>query len=243
MKTILLVDDEKSARELFKISVNWDLLDYVVSDEAKNGAEALKLFLEKDYDFVVTDIRMPVMDGLELIRQIRKINPKQKIAVLSCHESFDYAKQAFRLGVVDYLIKDYITHDEIENALQRIETSDEPSPSGDIKYSPRVSGVISYIENNLAEPINLLHLEQTFNVHRVHLSRQFKLETGCSPGSYIRNLRIEKAKAMLLKGQFTVSEIISQIGFRNSQSFYTAFKQITGVTPNEYRKKSGAESD
>jgi len=236
MRTILLVDDEKSARELFKASINWDSLNYEIADEAKNGSQALALYLEKSYDLVITDIQMPVMDGLELIRKILKINPNQKIAVLSCHENFDYAKQAFRLGVIDYFIKDYITHEEMKETLLRIESPEE-QPCEGIQYTPRIRGVISYLEDNFASDIDLFHLEKKFNIHRVHLTRQFKLETGCTPGSYIRRLRIEKAKSMLLEGQITVSEIIQQSGFRNPQSFYTAFKKIVGVTPNEFRGK------
>lgn len=233
MKTILLVDDEKASRELFKMTVYWEQTDYKIAGEARNGVQALEMLLAQPYDLVITDVQMPVMDGIELIRRIREIMPEQKIAVLSCHERFEYAKQAFKLGIVDYLIKDYITHTEVKEVLERLELPDNPT-NAESRYTPRIRNIITYIEQHIAEDISLLQLEKTFNVHRVHLTRQFKLETGCTPGNYIRNLRIEKAKQLLLEGVYPISEIIAQIGFRNPQNFYTAFKKLTGVTPNEF---------
>lgn len=106
MKQVLIVDDERPARELLKMSLQWEELGFAPPLEASNGVQALELYRAYQPDFVITDIQMPVMDGLELIREIRKIKKDQHIIILSCHESFAFAKQAIRLGVVDYLIKD-----------------------------------------------------------------------------------------------------------------------------------------
>lgn len=102
----MIVDDEKPARELLKMSLNWEELGFAPPEEASNGEQALEEYRNSQPDFVITDIQMPVMGGLEMIAEIRRINPDQRIVILSCHESFTFAKQAIRLGVVDYLIKD-----------------------------------------------------------------------------------------------------------------------------------------
>jgi len=128
MKQVLIVDDERPARELLKMSLNWEELGFEPPIEANNGAQALEKYQSIRPEFVITDIQMPVMDGLELIRRIRKIHQDQHIIILSCHESFAFAKQAIRLGVVDYLIKDELDPRALaEILLTPMDTAEKPS--------------------------------------------------------------------------------------------------------------------
>lgn len=108
MKTILIVDDERPARELLKMAVDWTALNFAPPIEASNGKQALALYRELRPDFIITDIQMPVMDGLELIAAIRETDSAQRIAILSNHESFSYAQRALHMGVNGYLLKDDI---------------------------------------------------------------------------------------------------------------------------------------
>lgn len=129
MKTVLIVDDERPARELLKMSLNWQELGFAPPEEASNGVQALEKYRAHLPDFVITDIQMPVMDGLEMIAEIRKIHPEQRIIILSCHESFSFAKQAIRLGVVDYLIKDELDPRALAEILLS-PSADEAAGSG-----------------------------------------------------------------------------------------------------------------
>ncbi len=117
MRTVLIVDDEKPARELLKIACNWESLGFKIVSEARNGKEALEIYEHTNPDLIITDIQMPIMNGLDLIKQIREKDSMQKIIILSCHEDFYYAKQALKLKVSDYLIKDSLTEEMITNAL------------------------------------------------------------------------------------------------------------------------------
>jgi len=117
LKTVLIVDDELPARELLKMSLDWESLGFSLPLEASNGKIALEQYIEHRPDFIITDIQMPVMDGIELIEKIKAINPHQHIIILSCHESFSYAKKALKLGVMDYLIKDALNADTLADIL------------------------------------------------------------------------------------------------------------------------------
>lgn len=121
MRSVLIVDDETPSRELIKMSLDWRSFGYAPILEAKNGREALEIFEAQRPSLIITDIQMPVMDGLELIRAVRKINPSQPVAVLSCHERFAYAKEALRLGVIDYILKDSFTGSTLADLLARLE--------------------------------------------------------------------------------------------------------------------------
>ncbi len=127
MKTILLVDDEFPARQMVKSMVDWGKSGFTVMYEAKNGAEALQLYRQHKPDLIISDIQMPVMDGLELLSAIRETDPQQLFIILSCFERFDYARQLVRLGGLDYLIKDTLTPEGLYTALQQAKGRLEPA--------------------------------------------------------------------------------------------------------------------
>lgn len=115
-RTILIADDEYSARKMLRIHL--DQLDrYTIIGEASNGQKALELFRTLKPDILITDIQMPIMNGLDLIEAIRKEKEDQVVIILSCYESFVYAQRAIRLGVRDYLVKDMINAQDLESCL------------------------------------------------------------------------------------------------------------------------------
>ena len=118
MKTIMIVDDEKPARELLKMLINWESAGFRIISEANDGIEAIDQYLQFAPDLIITDIQMPQMDGLTLIKEIKKINSDQNIIVLSCHENFNYAREIMKLGIFDYLIKDSLTPEELYTVLK-----------------------------------------------------------------------------------------------------------------------------
>ncbi len=117
---VLLVDDERAALERLTMMHLWDEEPFTLVGAAKNGIEALKILDENIVDILITDIEMPRMNGLELIRQVRERGDTVHIIILSCHESFDYARKAMVLGVDDYLIKDFLEEDALRETLQRV---------------------------------------------------------------------------------------------------------------------------
>lgn len=120
MFKVLVVDDEKPARETISHLIKWEDTDFRIVDWAKNGKEAFKKYNLYKPDLIITDIQMPVMDGLELIKEVRKTDTEQKFIILSCHEEFQYAKEAIKMGVTDYLLKDLLTPQDLYNVLEKV---------------------------------------------------------------------------------------------------------------------------
>ena len=124
MYRVIIVDDEPMIRRGLRETIEWDSLGLEVAGEAADGVEALRLVRAIRPEILITDIRMPGMDGLELIQEVRKLNYEVKITILSGYSDYSYLKTAIRLGVDNYLLKP-IDNDELisnlKNAVGEIE--------------------------------------------------------------------------------------------------------------------------
>lgn len=119
MYKVMIVDDEIPAREILSYIINWEDTDFRIVYSASNGKEAFEKYSEIKPDLIITDIQMPIMDGLDLIEEIQKINKSQKFLILSCYEDFTYAQRAMKMGVTDYLIKDLISPNDLYGILAK----------------------------------------------------------------------------------------------------------------------------
>lgn len=122
MYKVMIVDDEIPAREILSYIINWETTDFRIVYSASNGKEALNKYSDIKPDLIITDIQMPIMDGLDLIEEIQKINKVQKFVILSCYEDFTYAQRAMKMGVTDYLIKDLISPNDLYGILAKTKT-------------------------------------------------------------------------------------------------------------------------
>lgn len=105
MKKVMLVDDEILIRESIRDSIDWKKEGFLYSGDAPDGELALPIIEEQEPDILITDIKMPFMNGLELTSVVRQRFPDIKIIILSGHDDFHYAQTALRLGVEDYCLK------------------------------------------------------------------------------------------------------------------------------------------
>lgn len=102
---VFLVEDEMVIRRGIKNSIDWEKEGYIFCGEASDGELAYPMIIKEKPDILITDICMPFMDGLELCKLVKKELPNIKILILSGYDEFDYAKEAIRLGVTEYLLK------------------------------------------------------------------------------------------------------------------------------------------
>lgn len=117
MYTVLLVDDEESVLNVLEASIDWQELGVDTLLKAADGRAALDLFEQRQIDLLVTDIQMPIMGGIELIRNVRRLRPDTHCVLLTAYSEFEYAQEAIRLGVDNYLLKP-VAKDEIAQTIQ-----------------------------------------------------------------------------------------------------------------------------
>jgi len=102
---MMIVDDEVYLRDRLKKTINWTQLGVEIVGEARNGQELIEQFSELEPDIILTDIRMPKVSGIEMLAELRKMNKRVKVIFLSGYSDFDYAREALKLDVFDYLLK------------------------------------------------------------------------------------------------------------------------------------------
>ena len=117
--SVLIVDDEIPLRQELRI-FPWEKCDAVLIGEASNGLEALQLCEDCTPDVVITDITMPIMDGITLIRELRKRYPAIQIILLTCHSDFHYVQEALRLGALEYILKVSMEDEELRQAMDKV---------------------------------------------------------------------------------------------------------------------------
>ncbi|WP_340741972.1 response regulator transcription factor [Sporosarcina sp. FSL K6-5500] len=237
MKNVLLVDDEKVIRKGIKKLLEDVITGYKVMWEASNGYEALEIANIEIPDLVITDIRMPEMNGIDFISYFKKRHPLVSVIVISGHDDFIYVREALKLGVKDYLLKP-ISRSELASTLQNIDK--ERTSNNDIinpGESVNISKIKDVINRNLEKEITLNFISNTLNLHPNYISQLFKQKTNIKLSEYIMQQRIEKSKELLTQTQLKIYDIAHLVGYVNSKHFSVVFKKIVGKTPYQYRQK------
>ena len=121
MQKVLIVDDEQLARGCIRDLIDWSQFGMEVLGEAGDGEVALQYFDTYEPDIVITDIKMPFMTGIELLRKVKKRNPKTQVIIISSYDDFCYAQEAINYGAAAYLLKPIIAS-ELQDVLARLET-------------------------------------------------------------------------------------------------------------------------
>lgn len=168
MVNILLVEDEQIVRVAMKALMDWSAHGFCIAYEARHGKQALEIIAEqKDIDIVMTDINMPVMDGITLIEHIVRLPISPKIIVLSAYDDYKLVRQAFRLGIYDYILKTEMVPDQVLKLLQSVvmdRKKDEPSARTYTLYDKSIflKGLIdNQIMGNIHEKVKSYELRLT----------------------------------------------------------------------------------
>ena len=244
---VLVVEDEEMIRKGIVLAVDWAAMDCVVVGEAANGVEALEAVERLNPSLIITDLKMPRMDGIEMLRCLRDRGNHVYVIILTAYDSFTYAQSALRLGAVDFLLKPF--HDgDLEQAVtalrRRMEGAEREEPAlpglkkGD--KSKYVLEAMDYIGKHYQDPnISISDIALDLGISEGHLSRTFKKETDYTLLNYLTRYRIHKAMELLRDCRVKVYEVAAQVGYRDITYFSATFKRVTGLTPSEYQDTSG----
>lgn len=244
----IVVDDERSIQERLSKFFPWNEYGFTVVGTAGDGYAALKLVEEMQPDLIFTDIKMPMMNGLELAEQVSKHFPKTKVVILTAHDDFDYAKKAINYGVIGYLLKPIMKKDfrELMDNLKPKHFPDINEESIDEKSTPEtphkeknqyVDFAIKYVREHYAEPIALKDIAYQIYIHEAYLSKLFNEKMGDGFSSYLNKVRVEEAKKLIMYTDTQLKDVAEKVGFSTYSYFNRVFKQTVGVTPLEFRRK------
>lgn len=245
MMKVLVVEDEEMIRKGIVLAVDWAALDCVVVGEASNGEEGLQAAERYAPTLIITDLKMPKMDGIEMLRRLREAGNNAFVIILTAYDSFSYAQSALRLGAVDFLLKPF--HDgELEQAVQALRRRMEPSQGGPAipglkkgDKSKYVLQAMSYIGEHYDNPnITVAEIAQSIGISEGHLSHTFKKETDYTLLNYLTRYRIHKAMELLRDCRVKVYEVAQQVGYKDITYFSATFKKVVGISPSEYQDTS-----
>ncbi len=242
MIRLLIVDDEPLIRRGIKSLVDFDKLNITEVIEAVNGEDALAKFEIHKPHLILADINMPKMDGLTLAEHIKKKAPHTKIALVTGYDYFDYAVQALKLGVDDYILKP-ISKKDIEEVLRKLIQKMEQDAVLEevigISSSESEETVIEsmMVKHQYDPDFSLKRLSELLGYSSNHLSSIFKKQYGMTFQDYLIHTRIEKAKRLILTTDYKNYEIADEVGFKDVNYFGSRFKKIVGMSPKQYKEQ------
>lgn len=245
MYRLLIVDDEEFVRNGLRNTFNWNAYGFNVVGTAQDGLHALDIIKKNFPHVVLTDIKMPDMDGLELIKQAKKLYPKIMFILLSAYDDFKYAQYAIKFDVKGYLVKP-LDENEMAEILQKlscelakVEESNISDPFDTVPCGTEnlIDKAKKYVNENYEKKISLEEMADFLFINPAYFSVVFKKVTGLNFTDYIARIRVEKAKLMLEKSRYLVKDIAIKVGYDDYTYFCKVFKKIENSTPLEYRSK------
>ena len=160
--------------------------------------------------------------------------------IVSGYDDFSYCQQALRLQITDYILKP-VNYEEFGTCIdnlkislfeQRVAQAQEPQEQAERV----ITGITRYLQEHLAEEVSLSVLAEKFHLNPQYISQLFKNEIGVGFLAYLTNIRMERAKKLLLSTSLSVAEVAEQSGYGDYRVFTKVFKKSEGITPSQYRR-------
>jgi two-component system response regulator YesN len=244
IKVLVAEDEELIRNHLIKKMESIDPALQVVCS-AQDGQSAWNYVQTHQVDLLITDIRMPILDGIELVKMLHLHFPHIQKIIVTGYADFEYARHALRYDVGEYLLKP-IKPNELANALAKAKTLIENKKdqytknleslhTQSVKPEETVELVQHFLREHFTKNISLEEISRHFNFTPSYLSKIFIKYTGEPPSRYLITLRINEDKYLLTHyPHLSVKEVGKRVGYSDQFYFSRIFKQMTGVTPSEF---------
>ena len=240
----IIAEDEPPIRKNLIKKISSLAPDFTLAGQASGGKTALKLVKSENPHIIFTDIRMPGIDGLELMNTLSNYYPQIIIVVISGYNDFEYAQNSIRLGASDYLLKP-INPEQLNKTLNRIRKELEQKDQfidknidwyEDKAGTDMATKTAEIIQKQFRENLSVQEIAETLKVNATYLSRVFKSIYDITPSRYIQIQRMDLAKRLLMQYmQMEIKEIAAFVGYSDQNYFSRFFKKETGMSPIEYR--------
>ncbi len=262
MLKVVVIEDEKLVRKGLILTTPWDKLGCEVVGEALNGIAGLRLVKQCQPDIVLTDIRMPGLNGLKMIGRLRQ-SCRAEFIIISGYSEFEYAQQAVSLGVKEYLLKPVRPkklHQVIQRVGQFIREQKNPRKLREGLENVQDSKVmlfkeyllqdeidcqehyvrsaIDYIRANYQRNISIAEVADHLHICKSYLFRIFKAGTHYTFIEYLTYYRVKKAIELLKDKTVKIYEIADLVGYNDYRYFSAIFKRYVGLNPSEFKEGS-----
>ena len=251
-KNIVIVDDEPRTRQgLQRTLESWNNGDFAILT-AESGGDVLRIAEEKKIHILLSDIRMPEMTGLQLLKVIKEKGMSPVVIVLSAYSEFEYAQEALRLGVVNYLLKPIGKKKLIEAVEEAVKVLEKQVRAGIIEKvvdekivdaytkmdstKDTIRKAMSYIDQHLKDELTQKDVAAHVHLNPSYFSVFFKEQVKMNFSEYVTRRRIQRAKEIMISTDLPISEIAEEAGYKTAKYFIKLFKENEGMTPSAYRK-------
>jgi YesN/AraC family two-component response regulator len=254
---LLIADDEKVIRQGLQ-SLNWQQVGIDEIRIAENGLSAKEILQNEAVDILISDIRMPGMSGIELAEFVRQYSLDTAVIILTGHSDFEYARDAMRNDVYDFMLKPLRPKDilaTVANVLVKLEQKrykekivreyDKDTRQYDTKQqllncfgkvSAQMVEMLTDIADHYADDISLNELSEKYFFSAAYLSKLFKKETGYHFKDILTGIRLMNAAEMLSEKEDKINVIAENVGFNNQRYFSQVFKKVFDCSPSEFNE-------
>jgi two-component system response regulator YesN len=252
--SILIADDEYPTRHgVMSALLEWSHDQFDVFT-AENGIEALECIRIRRPDVVITDIRMPGLNGIELLERMKAEGLDTASILLTGYAEFEYAQKAVKLRAANYILKP-VERDEliaaVEEALaasgrqrlaKKAEAAEIPARSSvpehmPVARNPWIQKALAYIGSEYPRPtLSVKEVARHIHLSPSYVSVLFKEEVQQTFSDFLTGLRLKRAKELLLESDLKVYEIAERTGFSSAKYFVKVFRETEQMTPKQFRR-------
>jgi len=256
MKTsysVLLVEDDHRILNGMKNALSSCVAEIHEVYISTNGNAALEILQSHSPDFIITDLCMPVMGGLEFVKRMREHGFEQPVIVLTAMEDFSSAQMLIKHRIENYILKPFSMDEIIEETsriigklskaeslhMAQVLLDNRPEIVNDAEDSSTnalVRDAKDYIKSHLAESLALQDIASVLHISKAYLCTLFKREVGTTVNDYITKQRLKEAKRLLSETDLRIGEICEKVGYQSDKYFIQVFRVNEGTTPLSFRQ-------
>jgi YesN/AraC family two-component response regulator len=223
---VLTVEDDAAVRAAFHMLLD----DEYVIVEATDGRTALAALSARPVDVVLLDIRMPGDDGIQVLRDLRRLDQTLAVIMVTGVKTVTTAVEAMKLGALDYVTKPFDAEAmrlAVRRAVERRRTP-----------GPHVQRALEYLRAHYARPVSVNAVARAVGLSGSHLAHLFRAETGMTVRQHLLKTRVEAARERLTGGDEKLAEVARQVGFCDASHLTRAFVRLTGRRPGSFRSRA-----
>lgn len=243
MWKVMIADDEMYMLEALEKLIDWGSMDCNLIFKAQNGKQLIERMKIEVPDIVITDIKMPLVNGMEVAKYVYENKLDTKVLILSAYADFEYAREAIQYEVCGYVVKTSAIEslpEMIHKAIRKLEEKNfsqkESEEKDEIQSEDIFKKLQKYIEKHYMDKLTLSGISKEIHANGSYLSRLYKEKTGQNLFDEINKRKLTKAKEYLAEGK-RISEIAILVGFEDVSYFSRVFKKYEGCSPRDYEKR------